>query len=396
MKKFDVHVCLISGQPTPNYIPILDKSFRPSEVICLVSGRMEDQYNRLAEMLKKRCPGLIIHKIEIEDVYDLSKAKDQLLNIISPMHDAKKSIVLNGTGGNKLMAFEALDFCRDLEIPSFYFKSENNEIRLLQDREDFLLNPDKINIDDYLYLHGYSVNDTEVFQLSSEKIELFKKLTDHPSIYQEGLATLNFDIYKKRLTSNTSHKDDPLMMTLSRDYDANLLDLFEDAGLLKRKGEKVEFSSEDSVNFINGGWFEEYVYSVVRKLPNIQGSALNLQLVSDNGKITNTKKSPGNEIDVCFMNDNILHLIECKTASYKDNPDGRERGINALYKLQALKALGGLKTRTIFISYQDIPEFMRRRAKAQDIKIITGAELKNTQLRSQLLNWDKLMGALYR
>ena len=37
MKTFKTHVCIISDQPIPNYVPILDTQFRPKEVFLLTT-----------------------------------------------------------------------------------------------------------------------------------------------------------------------------------------------------------------------------------------------------------------------------------------------------------------------------------------------------------------------
>lgn len=41
MKKFDVHVCLVSDQALPNFIPVLTEDFRPQEVILLATEPMK-------------------------------------------------------------------------------------------------------------------------------------------------------------------------------------------------------------------------------------------------------------------------------------------------------------------------------------------------------------------
>ena len=40
MKRYDVHVCMVSQQPLPNLIPIKDEATRPTEVVLLVSEDM--------------------------------------------------------------------------------------------------------------------------------------------------------------------------------------------------------------------------------------------------------------------------------------------------------------------------------------------------------------------
>ena len=48
MKKFDVHVCLVSEQAIPNFVPVVDKEFRPKEVVLLVTDKMKAKAEILA------------------------------------------------------------------------------------------------------------------------------------------------------------------------------------------------------------------------------------------------------------------------------------------------------------------------------------------------------------
>jgi len=43
IQRHDVHVCLVSEQATPNFIPVLDARFRPREVILVVSPQMRER-----------------------------------------------------------------------------------------------------------------------------------------------------------------------------------------------------------------------------------------------------------------------------------------------------------------------------------------------------------------
>ena len=46
MKKFDVHVRLVSDQALPNFIPVLAEDFRPQEVILLATEPMKKKRKR--------------------------------------------------------------------------------------------------------------------------------------------------------------------------------------------------------------------------------------------------------------------------------------------------------------------------------------------------------------
>ena len=52
MPKYDIHVCLVSGQAAPNLLPILDSEFKPKEAIFLVSKTMKEKATFLANTFK--------------------------------------------------------------------------------------------------------------------------------------------------------------------------------------------------------------------------------------------------------------------------------------------------------------------------------------------------------
>ena len=128
-----------------------------------------------------------------------------------------------------------------------------------------------------------------------------------------------------------------------------------------------------------GGGFEAHVYQIVRQLPDIQGAAVNL-------KITNARENvhQPNEIDIAVMKDNVLHVIECKTVNYTSDAN-RGKAQDALYKLETLKKLGGLRTQAALVSYLDLPSQARDRAKGAGIKIIEKQDLPG--LEKHLTNW---------
>jgi len=54
IRRHDVHVCLVSEQATPNFIPVLDTRFRPRKVILVVSPQMRERARWLKEALTRR------------------------------------------------------------------------------------------------------------------------------------------------------------------------------------------------------------------------------------------------------------------------------------------------------------------------------------------------------
>ena len=83
-----------------------------------------------------------------------------------------------------------------------------------------------------------------------------------------------------------------------------------------------------------------------------------------------------NELDVAFLADNRLYVIECKTRHWRGTGEDGP-GAEALYKLDSLKdLLGGLQARAMLVSYRDLPDPDRRRAGDLGIEVCAGGQVK--------------------
>ena len=102
-------------------------------------------------------------------------------------------------------------------------------------------------------------------------------------------------------------------------------------------------------------------------------------------EIQNAQKgiTQNNELDIAFLHNNALYVLECKTKNYNNKSEGQAQ--NELYKLETLKKLGGLRTKTAFVSYRALKAHVRDRAKGADIKIIEQKDLQG--FKTLLKNW---------
>jgi len=81
---------------------------------------------------------------------------------------------------------------------------------------------------------------------------------------------------------------------------------------------------------------------------------------------------------------NRLHLIECKTKRMAGKGT-TEVATDTVYKLDSISDLGGLGTRSMLVSYRQLKEADRQRAKDLRIKVVQGTQIQ--QLKSQLREW---------
>ena len=363
MHKYNIHVCIVSDQPIPNYVPVLDNTFRPREVILLVTERMRAKADALAHTLKTRC-GVKTRQIAIASEYDMQEMEDKVLGELIALDEAKENIALNLTGGTKLMAIAAYRTFHDAGYPAFYFTATSNEVLLLDNNERLTLQPPKIKIEDYLRLHGYQIAANNQLQHSvpRERQAIGEELVQRHQYYTDAITALNGIISTGRAQNRKT-----LTFTQNETWGAldDLIDLLARYDLLKTDGDKITFTDEDSLRYANGGWLEEYTFHLAASLPDIQDIALNVQIEN-----AGNPHQP-NELDIAILSHNILFVLECKTANLKAD----EKTQNALYKLESLKKLGGLRTQTAFISYRKLQPETRDRAKGAGIEIIEQKDL---------------------
>ena len=210
--------------------------------------------------------------------------------------------------------------------------------------------------------------------------EICEQMVGKVNEWQAALGQLNllasYAEQKKSLSISFSdcnlQQDKHLQALLAELSIANVLSISDNTA--------IKFSDEKSRFFSNGGWLEYYVNSLLNQLKSehiIQDSArLNLKIRSAMGS--------ENELDIAFMANNHLHIIECKTKRFTGAKAGLA-GTDALYKLDSISDLGGFGTKSMLVSYRQLQDADRQRAKDLRIKVIEGDAIQ--QLKTHLKTW---------
>lgn len=376
----DVQVALVSDQPTPNLTPVLDPAFRPQTLVLVVSPDKRAQARWLAEAL--RDTGVVIEEWPIDDAWNIEHIRDRLLDLI--IHRDGRSMALNVTGGTKPMAIAAYEVFRD-HAPIFYVHPETDHLIWLHhpDKPPSQDLADRVKLDRFLLAHGAYVKDKGSALGVPEPLRaLSAELIRGIAGYQKALAALNWcaQTAEGRLLS------EPIQTDVWRDpaFQA-LLDQFIRAGILRAEDQRLRFTDEDSRFYANGGWLESHVWGICLNLKKETG----IQDIARGVKVerkTQADKKPDNELDVAFLRNNRLHVIECKTRRFDNPPDGASKGADALYKLDSLTdLLGGLKAKAMLVSYRTLNETDHQRARNHAVEVCDGDQLKD--LPTLLKRW---------
>ena len=377
-----IHLCLVHhAATTANVTPALDPNFRPQEVILLHSPDQDYHANCLEAVLKPT--GVKVSHWQIQDARDVEHIRDRVLELM--IDREQDDIALNASGGTRPMSIAAYEIFKEFNKPIFYVHPETDYVSWMNRREFPPFNvADRINLSAFLHAHGAEVSrQGERTGIQKNLRSLTQELVNHAEQLAKPLAALNWlaqqaeeNLRSPRLTE-IQHRWSELNA---------LIQLFASEGLLTYQDNCLYFKDEASRFFVNGGWLEAYTYSLVYGLRNTMPKIQGIQEIQDVGRSIelsrdNTGRAVKNELDVAFLYNNHLYIIECKTKRFVDSkqvqaPDFDTQGADVLYKLDTLKwLLGGVRTKVMLVSYQPLSFYDKQRARDLKIEACTAQHL---------------------
>jgi hypothetical protein len=136
----------------------------------------------------------------------------------------------------------------------------------------------------------------------------------------------------------------------------------------------------NEIDYLTGGWFEEYVYALIKNVLQPDDIAMGVHI--SNGIIKHN-----NELDVCFMKANKLFVIECKTGVASESYFNE-----IVYKVCALKeVLLGTSNSYIFSLKKDHKDSWKKTAKYMGITFCDWLNLTKPELMKNILkSMDKI------
>lgn len=385
---YDTHVCLVSAQATPNLIAAIDEQWRPRRVVLVTSGEMTDHANHLERVLNRR--GIAIERLPIADAYDYFGLYETFFNFLARQTGA---VALNVTGGTKIMAMAAQEVFHYANAPVFYVNINTDAILVLGDRKRNASLSGKLGLADFLEAHGYTfLNGIRPAKpsVTRDESDLALRIVDGVEVFGSSLGDLNA-IAAQAKGSLTGKLDERQRDSINLNA---IVDLFVEGGHIHRANHGLRFASEDSRRFVGGGWLEQHVFKTMADLAGTRHFAdygMNMKILAPDG-------ATANEIDGAFLHRNTLHLIECKAANLASTGNsGDDKGTEAIYKLETLLKMGGLRTRGMLIDYRGRlstaygtgdkkrVDANFARAKAANIQIVSGGAIK--ALKSEISQW---------
>ena len=373
----DTHLILVSAQAVPNITPVMDERFKPKNVVLLVSPDMANRAEWLEQIYTKR--GIKSRRWLIKDAYDIDHIRDRIYELLTEYEAG--SLALNATGGTKLMSIVAYEEFRELERPIFYVHPEEDRVIWLhpskQAGQDLA---DRIKLPEFLQAYGATVTaQGETFGVPADDRELTEEIITRIAYYSKALGALNY--LAQQATGSLKVELNPQQMN---DYILDLIHLFSKHKRLSIDKQTLTFPTEEARFYVNGGWLEQHVWGQclnIKKQSGIQDIGRSVQV-----KRLHQGRPVRNELDITFLKDNRLYIIECKTKRFSAKDQGG--GADTLYKLDTLKdLLGGLQAKAMLISFTQPNDYDVQRA--GDLRLALCCYNELPKLTEKLLAWVK-------
>jgi len=302
-------VCLVSRQVMANLIPIL--TLKVKKVELLYTNEEKRAHKNLKRVLKNVGLDFEINE-HLVDAYDFEGIKEICNTLISK----NKDIILNTTGGTKVMAFAAYTAFSAAKKPIFYLDSFNSKAIYLDPYSE-AKHPVKIDLDTMLAAHGYKIIG---YKKEADMLPT-KPLAIYLTRYFPVLSGC-FQQYRRFMHDQVKH----FSPIINHDFNFEICSL-------KKGGVRVRFDRKEVIlndpNYLDGLWLEEMVYWMIRK-NKWDDLRVGVSLTYFGAK---DEPDPLNEVDVMGIKNGKLYLFSCKSGITKDKKD--------IFELEALRSLAG-------------------------------------------------------
>jgi len=326
---------LIGGQPVPNYLAA--KVIRPDKILNVCSKASESIMKRINITIQVETiePSLLVDAFNFDENYNL---------ISNYLRNSDDEIIINITGGTKIMSIAAFEAAKQFNLKSVYVDSENHFLySLIKGIVEKSKLEEKILIDDYFKLHGVSNSYENRIDYSEDEIHQLKEF-DKYILDNPGFVSPVLELTDKILQYKRRNKKKWLKENIEIQKSQNRFEWKNGKGSIKYsiKGLQfvMHFENEKLLEYHNGKWFEKVVYGKLVESGNYDEVIMNYEIFNAEGdKI--------NELDIVAIKNEKLDIFECKSGGLFQED---------LNKLKAIKDTLGKYSNLNLITYYRINE----------------------------------------
>lgn len=375
LKSYPEHLVFASHEMTPNITPAIDHRMGVKKIWIAHTSDMLDRAERLASIYKNH--QLEVGFISLTTVFDALLLINELTQACQQFQIEHAKLAVNISCGTKISAVAAVKAFENTDA-GIYYLLPNDDLDWIQPTTQPVINlEDNIQIDEML--QAYGVDYVRVDKLSAAHAEFANAVS-------RGLKRFIFEPHLHEDFQDFSHKvfrNQPVEIHRKHRDFLQFIQFLNQAGhvRLKKHADLIRVSYHfDHWHrmFLHGGWLEFMVFKTVQNLkseiPQIQDVAMGVH--SHRDKVQD-------EVDVLFLCNNQLFIIECKTG-------GTANFNHHVQRLDSLKKrLGGVLSHAMYITNNLIKEDGgdAHKAKALGVHYISRNQLKS--LKHHLKSWIK-------
>lgn len=302
-------ISLVSDQTVPNVQLINEFKNESTDYQFITTKGMEDKGCRkwIETAAKISCKGepIVVNEFSYDDIQQ---------RLLSFDFTGYEKLIVNLTGGTKVMTLAAHEFFKEEGADIYYVTGiDKKYIKVFPGKKkiEFKINY-SLSVEEYLIAYGFNVKKSDIPPSNKDVIEKIFSMYIDKSIYNYW-ETIN----QLRSFRSKGVKSDAM--------NHNISELINQMGMIPQKSGVL---NAEEVKFMTGEWFEQYIYNKVKEdfgldeSKILMGVKLNKE-VKDNESITVKKllqtddvqqAKPDNEIDVIFMFNGNIYIIECKSS----------------------------------------------------------------------------------
>lgn len=382
------HLVFADNEVTTNISPVLDERLGVKNVWIAHTDYMRDSAKRLKAIYKNH--GITVRLIRLSHAFDAKVIINELKSALQQQDLNQWAI--NISCGTRVQSVAAVKAFENTDAAIFYLLPNDDLAWLQPDNRPGFNIADNLRLDEFLRAHGVAeISKTSFNHVQAHFANVLINAVEKIFLAANQYKTFHFfatQFHNKKKISFTRLADGRYKLNTSAPKGVKVnklvgfLNKLTNQKLLNYKVNHANtcIIQNDHANWqrlmVGGTWLEYWVY---RTLKSLQADIAQLQDIAYGVQVK--KGDTADEIDVMFLANNQLFIIECKTGGYTSTNHN-------LHRLDSLRnRLGGSLSHAMYITTQKIPKKGGNRDKAQRMhtELIDQSQLIN--LRQALKNW---------
>ncbi len=325
-----ISVCIISREFLPNYLFLVEKAEETDEILLIVSKAFEvvGKYGlRQLETLGKKIDFFVLSTEDVEEDWD------QIVKEVTEKLERNNKYLVNLTGGTKYLSMAVQSAFEDFNTEFFYIPFPKNYlIKAMHEDDNYKeIIKHRVNVKECLQTFGVKI------ESSTEPIGDFAMTKRCLSITNNRSLPRKLRRLQARLKAKVSGSFSQGVYISSKAIPENIKNFINNMDNMKY-GEAL---NRGDINYINHGWFTEYIYYLIKNHVRPDDMMMNLHV---RNPLVNRKEEESNRLDICFVKNNKLIVIGCRVFNSRKTVHEND----LIYKSKAIKeALLGLSAKFI-------------------------------------------------